>query len=306
MRWIKHMTQTRRDEKIAALLDKCGYEGYGVYWAVVEIVAEQLKPGDADCSISYSLSGWSRALCLHRCKVRSLLGKLRGSGLVSVELREGKITVTIPNIAKYRDEYTRKSGHCQARVRIKSTSETDSHTETEEEQEQSAGFPVMAMSPASNGRLKNRYAPLSAAPDPTAHDRFESFWGVFPAKDGKKLLKPLALEHFLKLTATEQEQVIIAAQNFANSQRVKQDIGIPDPGRFLLRECPVRCEPWRDWIEPGQRTTKVIVPQKKCGHQLYGDTCEDYAMVGSNYCNRHKATLVAIQKKHGILAEDAR
>ncbi len=42
MRWLKHMTSTWDDEKIAAVVDELGLEGYGFWWRILEIIATQL------------------------------------------------------------------------------------------------------------------------------------------------------------------------------------------------------------------------------------------------------------------------
>lgn len=41
MKWFKHYTDASRSEKLAALMDKTGIEGYGRYWLLVEFLAEK-------------------------------------------------------------------------------------------------------------------------------------------------------------------------------------------------------------------------------------------------------------------------
>ena len=136
-----------------------------------------------------------------------------------------------------------------------------------------------------------------------ANDEFEQFWNLFPMRNGKRLGKPEALAKFRQLNAGERPLVFMAVRNYAASEMIRNGIGVKDVHLWLRngRES----EPWRDWIEPEQPTIKMIAPQKKCMRQLCGGECEEYAMPGSNYCTKHKATLVANQKKHGIMATDA-
>lgn len=80
----------------------------------MEVVSEQCT-GDK-CSATYSLTHWSRLLYSHHNKVSKYLGKLGVIGIVTVESIESKIRVTIPNLLKYRDEYSRKSGANQDKL----------------------------------------------------------------------------------------------------------------------------------------------------------------------------------------------
>ncbi len=129
MRWVKHQTATARDEKMARFLEETGLAGYGFYWRLLETVAEQIGPGDTVCSVTYTPRQWCRLLVVHHHRLRTTLGTLEKHGLVSHAYGEGSLTVRMPNIAKYRDEYSRKSG------RSPDIRPTVSHSETEAEKE---------------------------------------------------------------------------------------------------------------------------------------------------------------------------
>lgn len=127
MKWFKHMSQSHTDEKLALIVSECGLEGYGFWWMLMEVVAAQCV--DDKCSATYTLPHWSRLLYCHHHKVVKYLLALAGLpkdyplltppvtppvtpgllGVVTVGYSEGKIRVTIPNLLKYRDEYSRKS-----------------------------------------------------------------------------------------------------------------------------------------------------------------------------------------------------
>ena len=131
MRWFKHMTATRRDERIASLIDEHGFEGYGIFWAVLEIIAEQMPRGEARYEVRYSLKRWGQLLGCHHNKVKKYLSLLGVHGLVWVEWTEDLIIVSAPNLTKYRDEYSKKSGHCPEKLRTVSPSDTELETEIE-------------------------------------------------------------------------------------------------------------------------------------------------------------------------------
>lgn len=134
MRWFKHLSKARRDEKIAALMADCGVEGYGFYFLLCEVVAEGLEK-DGVPALTYSLPQWSHALYSHHHRVSKYLGKLGVIGLCRVSEVAGKVRVEIPNLLKYRDEYSGKSGHAPNGVPTDSRPSRTRVSETETETE---------------------------------------------------------------------------------------------------------------------------------------------------------------------------
>lgn len=131
MRWIKHLTAARLDEDMSDLIHECGLEGYGFWWVLLEVIGGSMDETDK-CELTYPLPQWSRLLCCHSNRVGKYLGKLQGMGKVTVENREGKVMVRIPNLLKYRDEYSKKSGHSPDKVRSK---DRDRETQTKRKKE---------------------------------------------------------------------------------------------------------------------------------------------------------------------------
>ena len=81
---------------------------------------------------------------------------------------------------------------------------------------------------------------------------FEEFWEIAPARDGKKIGKAEAEKKFLKLKASDLANVIMAIHNYANSEMVKNGIGIKDPHRFLSNRD--NKEYWKEWMEPDKKS----------------------------------------------------
>ena len=119
MKWFKHMTASSDDEKLAELMSDHGLEAYGFWWRLLEIVASRMEKDSDKCSAIYTLPHWSRLLYCHHNKVSKYMGKLGVMGIVTVRSVEGKTEVIIPNLLKYRDEYSRKSRQQQECVRPK-------------------------------------------------------------------------------------------------------------------------------------------------------------------------------------------
>lgn len=157
MRWIKHMTATWQDEKVSRLVAEHGLAGYGLWWRVLEIVASRVE-GDSAPSVTYPISAWSHLLVTRGSLVISTLSKLAVTHLVTMERHGSDITVTIPNLLKYRDEYTRKSGHTPDSVRSKKQKQ-NTEADTEAEAEQKAPpipFPRQSDFPLTDAAIRGR------------------------------------------------------------------------------------------------------------------------------------------------------
>ena len=122
MRWVKHMTAAWDDERIAKLVGKGGIEGlaaYGVWWRLIEIIASRVDGKSTQCSVTYDVTRWSLLLSLRGSHVRHWLEKLALTGILTAEWVGTEITVTIPKLLKYRDEYSKKSVHSPAQEKEK-------------------------------------------------------------------------------------------------------------------------------------------------------------------------------------------
>ena len=136
LKWLKHMTATWDDERVARLVDKGCMEGlalYGLYWRVNEIIAAQMEGKNPSCSIRYTVTRWSLLLSLRGSLVFSTLSRLGATGLVTIERDGNEILVTNRNLLKYRDEYSRKSGDAQDNIppRTEGDKEGEGETKTE-------------------------------------------------------------------------------------------------------------------------------------------------------------------------------
>jgi biotin operon repressor len=77
---------------------------------------------------------------------------------------------------------------------------------------------------------------------------FSEFWDISPARNGKKIDKPTAMEKFSKIKESDLAKIIVAVHNYAESEMVKKGIGIKDPHRFISNR--ENKEYWKEWIEP--------------------------------------------------------
>jgi hypothetical protein len=108
MRWFKHLTAARKDEKMARLFDRSGYQGRGLWWTLLEIVAGQMDGSSQRCSLKYSVKTWAAELQMLPQNVLKQLTVLKEVGLITLIVGD-EIEVSIPNLLRYRDEYTAKT-----------------------------------------------------------------------------------------------------------------------------------------------------------------------------------------------------
>lgn len=106
MKWFKHLSTARNDERIARLEDKCGLEGYGFYFKMLELVAEAIDQSDK-CVVTYSMSRWGRQTNITTKKWLFLASCCADVDLMIVQRCNDDITVNIPNLLKYRDNHTK-------------------------------------------------------------------------------------------------------------------------------------------------------------------------------------------------------
>ena len=141
MKWFKHMTDSHDDEKLAALLAAHGLEGYGFWWMVVALVAKQIPKDGNVPEVSYPVSTWLRLTGVyHHKKFRMFVECMNNLALISATSNQhlaniyalstkDVLTISIPNILKFRDEYSKKSRHKKESVRSKMEMEMEMEME---------------------------------------------------------------------------------------------------------------------------------------------------------------------------------
>jgi len=72
MRWMKHMNDVSRDEKLTKLLLLGGHEAYGFYWHLMEIIASHIED-ISDISVTLPERTWVGLLCISMRKFQNLL-----------------------------------------------------------------------------------------------------------------------------------------------------------------------------------------------------------------------------------------
>jgi len=127
MRWFKHVTTAAQDQKIMAVIQESGVEGYGIYFMLLEIVGRQLDKKN-EVSLKYSAKLWANSLYISAQKVRRNFKLFAEKDLIKLEVSQIKnqffYRVEIPNLLKYRDEFTRRGEKSPESLPINSRSES--------------------------------------------------------------------------------------------------------------------------------------------------------------------------------------
>ncbi|CAK0754979.1 hypothetical protein CCP3SC15_2010001 [Gammaproteobacteria bacterium] len=156
MRWFKHMTDSHDDEKLAALLAEHGLEAYGLWWLIVEKVAKQIPKDGARHEVSYPVSSWLRLTGMyHHKRFRIYVQSMHDLRLISAQSpnnlctisglsQKDVLTISVPNVLKFRDEYTKKSRQNTDKLPSKII-DTEADTEAETEVKHVAPYCALPM-----------------------------------------------------------------------------------------------------------------------------------------------------------------
>lgn len=116
MKWFKHISTTYQDEKIAKVIDVLGIEGYGFWWRMLEVVAEKMENNETE--ISYPIKYFANIFGFSEKKFEKFLKIFENFEIFFVNFEKKQnnfskksqtvVTVNIPNLLKYRDEWTER------------------------------------------------------------------------------------------------------------------------------------------------------------------------------------------------------
>lgn len=120
MRWFKHISTSSQDEKLSKALDLLGIEGYGFWWRMLEVVAERLTTDET--SVTLPVKTFANFFLISEKKFLNFVETFTQLELITSKVQvENKkysaknkikqqifVTIDVPNILKYRDEWTKK------------------------------------------------------------------------------------------------------------------------------------------------------------------------------------------------------
>lgn len=109
MLWFKHVATARNDPAMRLLLAEFGFEGYGVYWMILEILSDDLKWEEKEvASATMTAKQWCNSVKISPKKFQKILVFCSENFGFCVKNNKKLITIECAKLLKYRDEYSKK------------------------------------------------------------------------------------------------------------------------------------------------------------------------------------------------------
>jgi hypothetical protein len=106
MKWLKHETDAMDSEKMKMIIHEFGFEGYGWFWRVMEIIAKQMDE-TGRCHYDQPVSEWCGNLKVKQRKLRKFLELTTLQSITKLVYSGDKLRIEIPNLLKKRDNYSK-------------------------------------------------------------------------------------------------------------------------------------------------------------------------------------------------------
>jgi uncharacterized phage protein (TIGR02220 family) len=106
MKWFKHYTDASNDDAINRLEQEYGYEGYGVYWKILEFCAAKYD-GKSEPRFSINKVKIKSVLGLTQSKIEKILVTSSQNNLFSLEISENNYEIFFPKLAEIKDNHTK-------------------------------------------------------------------------------------------------------------------------------------------------------------------------------------------------------
>ena len=105
--YFRHSFFAHEDEKLQKIIDKLGFEGYGYYFALLELCGRQCTD-EVKNPITLHLQSLRSVWRKQSKSCIKVLKELEQSGLFVVTFKESLVELDIPNFSKYLGKYTNK------------------------------------------------------------------------------------------------------------------------------------------------------------------------------------------------------
>ncbi|MDD4893129.1 MAG: DUF4373 domain-containing protein [Candidatus Rickettsiella isopodorum] len=230
MKWFKHMSNANKDDKIISLRSRFGMWGIGVYWTLVELVAEQIKEDASRANASFVVSEMIANFRINKRKLIEYLTYAQHISLLDYEQKENIIHIEISKLLDFADNYIKYDGKSLKTLQRQNKMSTKHRID------------------------KNRI-------DKNIHTcvfDFDSLWTLYPKRLGKKA----AIKHFNASVKTEEDwnNINKALQNYIAHLKSKNiDMQYTQHGSTWFNN-------WQDWIEvnhkPEKKSSLAIAMEK--------------------------------------------
>lgn len=258
--YFPHDSDASNDEKLEPLEALFGNDGYAVYFKLLERIyraggALDMTSPDMIVTLAKKCN-----LSHDRERFEQIFSKCLSIGLFDLKIFEQKKLLTSTGIkkrvkavmGKRLKNRTNKGGVSEAgtpqkhdnkpaiRGEIKGNKRKENKTKEKETIPRAPVSDVPVLERKETPRLSKGTAEQDMA--------FREFWEAYPARNGKKLEEQETFRRFCLIPAEDWPIVIQAATHYAESEQVKDGVGIKDPKNFLGNQVTEKGF-WREWIE---------------------------------------------------------
>lgn len=91
MRWFKHFSDARNDKKVSRLIDKYGIEGYGLYFAIIEMISCQLSSENPMPDLEEEAQDMARIFKMDTLKVEEIIKYCINEGLFQINIETKRV-----------------------------------------------------------------------------------------------------------------------------------------------------------------------------------------------------------------------
>ena len=209
------MTIANKDDKIISLRAEFGMWGIGVYWTIVEMVAEQIEENSDRAKVNLIVSELLGFFGCKRNKLETFLKHSANVQLMDYEIKDNILEIDIPKLLDFADNYIKYNGKS-----LKTIQRQNKMSLKQEE---------------NKNRIEESMYP------------FDEIWNKYPKRLGKKQ----AEKHFKASIKTDKDWANInkALTNYLQSDLVKKD------GGKFIQHGSTWFNNWRDWCEIEKKDT---------------------------------------------------
>lgn len=241
MRWFKHISNSQNDETISELMDEFGAEGYGVWWIILERIAQLIDETDR-CFARFSLKVWATSARVSVKKFQNIIEFLEKKQVFNLKLENKILTIECPKLLKYRDEWTERKAKVANKTPDKLPSESrespdilndELELDTDTELDNKDITNVISCAPAKNKKS----------------EPFEEFWKAYPRHENRKKAKDIWARK--KLDAKSAGIIADVVNRKANHAPWQDAKFIPHATTYL------NGERWQDEIKKTQEIANV-------------------------------------------------
>ncbi len=136
MKWFKHMANARDDDFMEWLEEEYGFEGVGRWWRILEIIASAMEKNANDPSSEHTWIKWQSLLRGKRPLLLRYLSAIEQRGKMKLTVEQNKMKITVHNLLKLRDEYSKKSGHTPDTLRTPIPQEAEAEAKTDKDKKE--------------------------------------------------------------------------------------------------------------------------------------------------------------------------